>query len=95
MDTVDLAFIENAVKELLMCRRVLRASYTFAFYVEGNTARRYFENVQAALEQVTEMLAEAVARPHLRRPKMEIVRLTREATEKRSRLVHDAASGLP
>lgn len=50
---------------------------------------------QGALEEVTEMLAEVVARPHLRKPRSEIIRLTREAREKRLRLVRDIKAGLP
>ena len=42
---------------------------------------------QGALEQVTEMLAEVVARPHLRKPRSEIIRLTREARNKRTKLL--------
>lgn len=41
------------------------------------------------------MLAEAVARPHLRKPRLEIIRLTREAREKRAGLVKNVHSGLP
>ena len=44
--TLDMSFIEEAVKELLRARRVLQASYAFGYYVKGNTPRRYFENLQ-------------------------------------------------
>ena len=50
---------------------------------------------QGALEQVTEMLAEAVARPHLRKPRLEIIRLTREGRVKRVCLVKNVHTGLP
>ncbi len=50
---------------------------------------------QGALEEVTEMLAEVVARPHLRKPRSEIIRLTREAREKRVRLIREVKAGLP
>ena len=50
---------------------------------------------QASLEQVAEMLAEVVARPHLRKPRSEIIRLTREAREKRARLVKEVKAGFP
>ena len=50
---------------------------------------------QGALEQVTEMLAEAVARPHLRKPRQEIIRLTWEGREKRTGLIKNVRSGLP
>ena len=134
-----MSFIEDAVRELLHSRRTLKASYGFGYYIQGNTARRIFENMQVlslppssllslphssplippsppslltpippsppslltpppsqgALEEVTEMLAEVVARPHLRKPRSEIIRLTREAREKRLRLVRDIKAGLP
>lgn len=51
--------------------------------------------VQGALEQVTEYLAEVVARPHLRKPRQEIIRLTREAREKRHHLIRQVHIGLP
>ena len=50
---------------------------------------------QGALEQVTEFLAEVVARPHLRKPRQEIIGLTRQAREKRHHLVRQVHIGLP
>ena len=44
---------------------------------------------------MTEMLAEAVARPHLRKPHLEIICLTREAREKRAALVKQVREGFP
>ena len=102
-DSLDLSFIEEAVRELLAARRVLIASYPFSYYIQGSTARRAFENMQVsypvvsvqtcshkpcvpaqgALEEVTELMAQVVARPHLRKPRLEIIRLTRECREKR------------
>ena len=55
----------------------------------------FFCYTQGALEQVTEYLAEVVARPHLRKPRKEIIRLTREAREKRYHLVRQVHIGLP
>ena len=48
---------------------------------------------QGSLEEVTEMLAEVVARPHLRKPRQEIIRLTREAREKRRRFIDEIKYG--
>ena len=55
----------------------------------------FHDCLQGALEQGTEMLAEAVARPHLRKTRLEIMCLTREAREKRISLVRNVHSGLP
>ncbi len=78
----DMRFIEEAVRELLHCRRVLAASYPHAYYLPSRVRRR-FEGVQGSLEVVTELLAEVVARPHLRKPRSDIIRLTHEARTKR------------
>ncbi len=79
----DMTFIEEAVRELLHCRRVLQASYPYSYYLKTPYQRRSFEGLQGSLEAVTEMLAEVVARPHLRKPRSEIIRLTHEARTKR------------
>lgn len=92
---LDLSFIHDAVQELLKCRQVLKATYCFGYYLTGIISKKQFEHMQGALEQVTEMLAEAVARPHLRKPRLEIIRLTREARVKRVCLVKNVHSGLP
>ena len=81
-----MSFIEDAVRELLKCRRVLQATYPYAYYL-STRKRREFERLQGSLEQVTEMLAEVVARPHLRKPRSEIIRLTHEARTKRRLLL--------
>lgn len=51
--------------------------------------------LQGALEQVTEYLAEVVARPRLCKPRQEIIRLTQEAREKRHHLIRQVHIGLP
>lgn len=45
--------------------------------------------LQGTLEQVTELLAQVVARPYLRKPRTEIIRITRECREKRMWLIKD------
>lgn len=84
----DMSFIEEAVRELLKCRRVLQATYPFAYYL-STKKRREFERMQGSLEQATEMMAEVVARPHLRKPRSEIIRLTHEARTKRRMLLEN------
>ena len=47
--TLDMSFIEEAVRELLQSRRVLKASYGFGYYVKGNTAKTIFESLQVRM----------------------------------------------
>ena len=48
MSTEFMAFIEEAVKELLKDRRVLRASYGFGYFIQSKVAQRQFENMQVS-----------------------------------------------
>ena len=34
-EPLDMSFIEDAVRELLKCRRLLQATYPFAYYLHG------------------------------------------------------------
>ena len=43
---VDLSFIRDAVVELLKCRRVLKASYGYGFYLKRLVSTRQFEHMQ-------------------------------------------------
>lgn len=43
-----MTFIEEAVKELLKDRRILRASYGFGYFIQSRVAQRQFENMQVS-----------------------------------------------
>ena len=48
ISTEFMSFIEEAVKELLKDRRVLRASYGFGYFIQSKVAQRQFENMQVS-----------------------------------------------
>ena len=43
---VDLSFIHEAVEELLKCRRVLKATYAYGYYLTGIISTKQFEHMQ-------------------------------------------------
>ena len=43
---LDLSFIQEAVEELLKCRRVLKATYAYGFYLTGIISTKQFEHMQ-------------------------------------------------
>ena len=57
MSTEFMSFIEEAVKELLKDRRVLRASYGFGYFIQSKVAQRQFENMQVSCGSVINFLA--------------------------------------
>lgn len=45
---LDLSFIQEAVEELLRCRRVLKATYAYGYYLTGIVSKKQFEHMQVS-----------------------------------------------
>jgi len=61
----DVDFLKDAVEQLVECRRVLKYTYTFAYYMsetQSNQKER-FEYHQEMLEKFTENLSEVTEKP--------------------------------
>ncbi|XP_075248062.1 uncharacterized protein LOC142341065 isoform X2 [Convolutriloba macropyga] len=66
-----LTFLETAIKELILTRKVLSASYVFAYYLSDShhqNVRSLFEFIQNDLEETVENLAQIVNKQHLSAP---------------------------
>ncbi len=88
-------FIEDAIKELLRARRVLRCSYVYGYYLENSGHKKMiFEFIQTEFEECTETLSQIIARPYLRTPKHRIVQVTRNVKRKRLEFLETIARGL-
>lgn len=88
-------FIEDAVKELLKTRRILKCSYPYGFFLEPkSTKKEIFELMQTDLEIVTEDLAQKVNRPYLRTPRHKIIRATCLVQQKRQEFLASVARGV-
>lgn len=57
MPYADRQSLENAFKVLQACRRTLKYTYPFAYYLERNNQSEIFEENQANLERQTEFLS--------------------------------------
>lgn len=90
-------FIEDAIRELLKARRILRCSYVYGYYLEttyGPHKKFIFEFVQTEFEECTENLSQCIARPHLKTPKSRIIRLTNLLRRKRIEFIETITRGL-
>ncbi|XP_033856455.3 ankyrin repeat and IBR domain-containing protein 1-like isoform X1 [Acipenser ruthenus] len=91
----DTTFIEDAVRELLKTRRILRCSYPYGFFLEPkSTKKEIFELMQTDLEMVTEDLAQKVNRPYLRTPRHKIIRAACLVQQKRREFLASVARGV-
>lgn len=92
---VQTKFIEDAIKELLRARRVLRCSYVYGYYLENSGHKKMiFEFIQTEFEECTETLSQIIARPYLRTPKHRIVQVTKNVKRKRLEFLETIARGL-
>ncbi len=88
-------FIEEAIKELLKARRILRCSYVYGYFLDTFGHRKFiFEYIQTEYEECTENLSQIIARPHLKTPKSKIIRLTNLLRKKRLEFLETITNGL-
>eukprot|EP00594_Rhizosolenia_setigera_P014635 CAMPEP_0178956058 /NCGR_PEP_ID=MMETSP0789-20121207/9993_1 /TAXON_ID=3005 /ORGANISM="Rhizosolenia setigera, Strain CCMP 1694" /LENGTH=542 /DNA_ID=CAMNT_0020637845 /DNA_START=103 /DNA_END=1731 /DNA_ORIENTATION=- len=74
----DVEFLKTAVDQLVECRRVLKYTYAFAFYlVDGKGKKDKFEHHQEMLERFTEDLSELSEKPMQEIDRTDVVNRTR------------------
>lgn len=89
------SFIEEAIKELLKARKILRCSYVYGYYLDQFGHKKFiFEYIQTEFEESTENLSQIIARPHLKTSKLKIIRLTNILKRKRIDFLNTIRDGL-
>jgi len=74
----DVEFLKTANEQLVECRRVLKYTYAYAYYlVDKDNVKERFENHQAMLEKFTENLSELSEKPLHEMNRSEVVNQTR------------------
>ena len=75
----DVEFLKTANEQLVECRRVLKYTYVFAFYMDGRNKmqRERFEHHQEMLERFTENLSELSEKPLAEMNRTDVVNQTR------------------
>lgn len=79
LDTVwtDVEFLKTANEQLVECRKVLKYTYAYAYYLEDVDKRTRFEYHQEMLERFTENLSELSEKPLPEMNRTEVVNQTR------------------
>ena len=75
----DVEFLKAANEQLVECRRVLKYTYVFAYYMDGRNKmqRERFEYHQEMLERFTENLSELSEKPLDKMNRTDVVNQTR------------------
>ena len=74
---IDVQFLKSAVEQLIECRRVLKCTYTFAYYLTDAGKKERFEHHQEMLEKFTEKLSELSEQPIEKMNRTDVVNHTR------------------
>jgi ariadne-1 len=77
----DVAFLASATEALLDCRRILKYTYVYGYYMSDGPGMRLFEHLQEQLECSTEHLAELTEAPLEKMLRAEVVNFTRVTTQ--------------
>jgi len=90
----DVAFLEAATEALLECRRVLKFTYVFGYYMRDGAEMRLFEHLQEQLERSTEHLAELTEAPLEKMDRGEVTNFTRVTSQFLKNLLGGLEEGL-
>uniref|UniRef100_A0A7S3PJG6 RBR-type E3 ubiquitin transferase n=1 Tax=Aplanochytrium stocchinoi TaxID=215587 RepID=A0A7S3PJG6_9STRA len=74
---IDVQFLDQAVEQLIECRRVLKYTYAFAYYLPSGPKKTLFEHNQSDLESYTEKLSELSEKPIEDLDRTEVINYTR------------------
>ncbi|BFZ56927.1 hypothetical protein PYCC9005_003977 [Savitreella phatthalungensis] len=98
MSWIEVQFLKNAVETLSACRRTLKWTYAFAFYLERSNATELFEDNQKDLEMAVEHLSELCEKPiiadQIARLKRDVLDRTVYVAKRREVFLTDTARGL-
>eukprot|EP00457_Paulinella_chromatophora_P005897 gb/GEZN01005915.1/.p1 GENE.gb/GEZN01005915.1/~~gb/GEZN01005915.1/.p1 ORF type:complete len:541 (-),score=72.29 gb/GEZN01005915.1/:29-1651(-) len=91
---VDVQYLRAATEQVLECRRVLKFTYVFAYYLENGSEKTLFEYLQQDLERATEKLSELSEEEPEKIKRDEVVNYTRVTQKFLTNLLEGVENGL-
>jgi len=91
---INVQYIDTATEQLIECRRHLKYTYVYAYYLPDGAEKTLFEYLQAELERQTEELSETLEKPHGWNEKSKVIDLTRAAEKRLIHLLDGVSNGL-
>ncbi|EFA78711.1 ubiquitin-protein ligase [Heterostelium album PN500] len=90
---IDVKFIESSTETLIQCRRTLKYTYVFGFYLPEGAEKNLFEYLQSDLERTTEKLSGLLEKGENQNV-MELKEITNLASTKLNHLLDGVEEGL-
>eukprot|EP00003_Mantamonas_plastica_P014008 TRINITY_DN2432_c0_g1_i1.p3 TRINITY_DN2432_c0_g1~~TRINITY_DN2432_c0_g1_i1.p3 ORF type:complete len:105 (-),score=29.93 TRINITY_DN2432_c0_g1_i1:228-542(-) len=92
----DVQFLDTATEQLIDCRRTLKYTYVYAFYLKAGPEKDLFEYLQEGLERSTEDLSYILEHSHnmSSQHRRRVLDLTELANTKLNHLLEGVKDGL-
>eukprot|EP01097_Dermamoeba_algensis_P003854 TRINITY_DN2611_c0_g1_i4.p1 TRINITY_DN2611_c0_g1~~TRINITY_DN2611_c0_g1_i4.p1 ORF type:complete len:459 (-),score=77.23 TRINITY_DN2611_c0_g1_i4:105-1481(-) len=91
---LDFQYFDQATEQLIECRRTLKYTYVFAFYLEPGAEKTLFEYLQEQLETQTESLAALLEAPAGTIPSKDMINCANAAGKRLEHLLEGVEDGL-
>jgi len=91
---IDVQYIQKAVDQLVECRRSLKFTYVYAYYLDDGSEKNLFEYLQEQLERVTEQLSEILESDVKKFNRDDIINITKSAQTRLGHLLTGVEEGL-
>ncbi|KAF0699866.1 Aste57867_9576 [Aphanomyces stellatus] len=91
---MDVGFLNAAIETMISCRRVLKYSYVYAYYLPIGKEKDLFEHLQEDLEKNTEHLTGLAEKPLDKMDRSEIINYTRVTDNFLKNILGDVDDGL-
>jgi ariadne-1 len=91
---IDVQFLKGAAEQLVVCRRVLKYTYCFAYYLPEGKEKNLFEYLQENLEKNTEHLTGLTEMPIEQINRAEMINYTRVTERFLQNLLQGVSEGL-
>ncbi|OQS01106.1 hypothetical protein ACHHYP_01798 [Achlya hypogyna] len=91
---MDVGFLNSAIETMVACRRVLKYSYVYAYYLAPGKEKDLFEYLQEDLEKNTEHLTGLAEKPLDKVDRSEIINYTRVTDNFMKNILGDVDDGL-
>jgi len=91
---MDVQFLRSATEQVFECRRILKFTYVFAYYIKDGPEKTLFEYLQQELEKTTEHLSELSEGPLEKMNRTEVANYTGVTQKFLQNLLDGVTNGL-
>ncbi|KAN0031858.1 hypothetical protein ACTFIV_005725 [Dictyostelium citrinum] len=90
---IDIKFVETSTEILIQCRRTLKYTYVYGYFMQDGPEKNLFEYIQSDLEKTTEQLSFLLSQAHQDLKILDLKEMTNLASTKLKHLLEGVEDG--